>query len=217
MLTEIAEALGLPPDATAAEAIQAIEARSDPQVDALQEAAEAMTQAAKRAAAVAEDVLRGPTDDMADESALAGAGDAAEVVEFPAGARPVDIRELGAAAGGGADVWDETVTGRVWFRRDWLDRHAIDPTQCSVIGVAGESMEPTLPEGCSILVDRRRRRRHVKHIYTVRTGDGLVVKRADKDEAGRWLMVSDHPAWPSTRWPVDAEIIGEVRWMARTL
>jgi len=54
-------------------------------------------------------------------------------------------------------------------------------------------------------------------IYVVRTGEGLVVKRAGEDEAGRQLMVSDHPAWEDAPLPADAEVIGEVVWMARTL
>ena len=45
---------------------------------------------------------------------------------------------------------------------------------------------------------------------------GLIVKRAEKDENGQWLLVSDHPAWEPVPWG-DAQMIGEVKWMARTL
>ena len=34
--------------------------------------------------------------------------------------------------------------------------------------------------------------------------------------AGRWRLVSDHPAWAPVPWPSGAEIVGEVRWAART-
>ncbi len=85
------------------------------------------------------------------------------------GARPVDVRELDAAAGTGATDLDETVTGRLWFQRDWLDRHGLDATQCVIIGVHGDSMEPTLPRGCSILVNRTGRRRRVGRVYVLRT------------------------------------------------
>ena len=73
-------------------------------------------------------------------------------VEYDAGDEspmrdPVDVNEVASAAGGGAEVFDETVVGRLWFRRDWLQRNAIDPKQCNVISVRGESMEPTLPDG----------------------------------------------------------------------
>ena len=133
--------------------------------------------------------------------------------------RPVEVVEVAAAAGGGAEVYDETVVGRLWFRRDWLDRHSIDPAQCNVITVRGESMEPTLPDGCSVLVDRNegRRRHRAGRIYVMRTQDGLVVKRAGQDEEGNWQVVSDHPGWETTPWSDDTEIIGEVRWMARGL
>ena len=132
---------------------------------------------------------------------------------------PVDVNEVAAAAGGGAVIFDETVVGRLWFRRDWLARHAIDPKQCNVISVRGESMEPTLPDGCSILVDRSqgRRRRRVGRILVMRTEDGLVVKRVGRDEEGNWLIESEHPAWPPVPWSDTTEIVGEVRWLARVL
>ena len=80
-------------------------------------------------------------------------------------------------------------------------------------------MEPTLTDGGSILIDRNRRSRLVGHIYVVRTDDGLIVKRAGKNRAGNWQLVSDNPdkkEWPTLRWPNDAEVIGEVKWAART-
>ena len=46
---------------------------------------------------------------------------------MPSGARPVDVVELAAAAGGGARVASEEVTGCVWFRRDWLEQSRPQP------------------------------------------------------------------------------------------
>ena len=132
---------------------------------------------------------------------------------------PVEVVELAAAAGGGAHVLDESPVGRLWFREDWLMRQGIDPILCSVITVRGESMEPTLPDGCSILVDRSqgRRRRRVGRILVLRTDDGLVVKRVGKDEDGRWEIQSDHPGWETVPWTGGTEIIGEVRWYGVTV
>ena len=146
--------------------------------------------------------------DLADPDALANA---ANENEIPPGARPVDVVELAAA--------DERVAGRLWFTRAWLDRRGIDATRCVAIGVRGESMDPTLPEGCSILVDRARMRRRSGRIYVVLGGDGLIVKRAVKDETSQWLLASDNPApeYAPIPWPADAETIGEVRWMARSV
>ena len=132
------------------------------------------------------------------------------------GARSVGTREVEAAAGGGAVNLDEApVKGPVWFRRDWLDDHAIDPTRCVVISVRGESMEPTLPAGTKILVDRARTRRRAGRIFVVNTGEGLVVKRLGR-RGRQWLLLSDHPSWEPAPWPRDADVIGEVRWASRT-
>ena len=136
---------------------------------------------------------------------------------MPLGARPVDVAELTAAAGGGAKAASEEVAGCVWFRRDWLESRGLDPRQCAVIGVRGESMEPTLPNGSSILVDRSRTAWRLERIYVVRTDDELVVRRAGEAEDGRRLLVSDHRSWGVMTWPVGAALVGEVRWVARTL
>ena len=131
--------------------------------------------------------------------------------------RQVEVVELAAAAGCGSTDLDETVTGYVAFSRAWLDRRALDPTRCIVIHVRGESMEPTLPDGCSILVNRARRQRRNGHIYVLCTDDGVVVKRLDKGEDGKWRLQSDHPSWSPVPWTNSCETIGEVRWMAREL
>ena len=49
---------------------------------------------------------------------------------------------------------------------------------CVVIRVQGESIEPLPYERDLILVDRRRTRRQEDRVYVMRTGDGVVVKRA---------------------------------------
>ena len=134
----------------------------------------------------------------------------------PPGARSVGTREVAAAAGGGTvNLDDAPVKGPVWFRRDWLDGQGMDPTRCVVISVRGESMEPTLPAGSKILVDRDRTRRRAGRIFVVATGEGLVVKRLER-RGRQWFLASDHPSWQPMPWPREAEVIGEVRWASRT-
>ena len=156
------------------------------------------------------------TSELADNGALAHLGVSAETRDTLA-ARAVTVWDVASAAGWGALFDTEHAVGRLSFRRAWLDRHAIDATQAAVISVAGESMEPTLPDGSVILVDRARRRRRVGRVFVVRAEDGLLVKRAGKDRDGRWQLRSDNPTWHPVPWSADAEVVGEVRWMARTL
>ncbi len=139
--------------------------------------------------------------------------------DIPPGARPVDVHGVRAAGGGGSLVESEMVRGQAWFRQDWLDSHGLDATRCAIIQVSGDSMAPTLSAGCSILVNRAETRRQAGRIYVLRMEEGLVVKRAGRSEDGGWLLTSDNesPDWPSVPWPREAEVIGEVRWMAKTL
>ncbi len=134
----------------------------------------------------------------------------------PSDRSPVRLTEVASAAGVGAEVYDETPVGLLWFRNDWLQSHSIDPERSNIISVRGASMEPTLLDGCSILVDRKRREPHEDRIYVMRTEEGLVVKRLGLDEEDRWELRSDNPDWQTTLMSHGTDIIGEVRWTART-
>ena len=141
----------------------------------------------------------------------------AVIEDEPNNAHPLSVVEVEAAAGGGAAVDWEEVTGHVWFRRDWLDKHSIDPKRSVIMKVTGESMEPILMDGASILVDRARTRRRAGHIYVIRTDDGLVAKRLGRNRKGVWQLESVHCEHTPVAWDRFMEVIGEIRWTARTL
>ena len=152
------------------------------------------------------------TTDLTDPEALAAPK--GELIEFPTGAKPIVVHRLATAAGSGALDLDESIKTYAWFRSEWLSRKGLVAEKCSIISVMGESMEPTLPDGCVILIDQNRTRRRNDGIFVLRTEDGLIVKRAGKDKKGNWLLVSDHPEWKPVPWPDDAKTLGEVKWSA---
>ena len=183
--------------------------------------ADGLTHAA-RELQVSTDYLLGLTDHPAPAATLA-----AKVSELDdAGAlAPADSREfrpvlltqgMGIAAGAGANAADERVLGSLAFRDDWLRRHHLNPTRCRVIEVDGRSMEPTLEHRAVILVDFQRTVRRHNKIFAVRTEDGPVVKRLQRDEDG-WRLVSDNTAYTPVPWPRDGQVIGQVMWTGRTL
>ena len=133
-------------------------------------------------------------------------------IDIP-GALPIEIRDPDTLYDGPPEG---SASESLWFKRDWLSSHGLDPAKCLIVRVQGESMGNTLPDGCSALVDLGRRERREGRIYALRTERGLAVGRAAKDSAGGWLLESDHPEREALAWPEDAEIIGEVRWMARS-
>ena len=202
--SEILEIVGLSEETSLSEAVQTIKQR----IETGEQAGKLLQQAVREIYAIAQEEKAELEALLSDETATAVKGSPS---------RPVVTYELAAAAGGGAMELDETPTGIVYFRYDWLTQHGLDAKQCCVMGVVGESMETMLPDGCAILVNRRSGiRRRVDHLYVVINDLGLIVKRAGKDEDGQWLLVSDHPAWEPVPWG-DAQMIGEVKWMARTL
>ena len=198
-----------------------IEAGELPRVDPV---ARVLLAAAREVAEIRDDPSvsppRTPPANGLEDSGALGVHAAEDGATDVHGAQSVQMIEMEAAAGGGAyNLDDAPVRGPVWFRRDWIDSRGMDPTQAVVISVRGDSMEPTLPAGCKILVDRQRRRRRVGNIYVITTSDGLIVKRMGRGEGGRWLLVSDNdsPDWSDVPWPDDAVVAGEVKWMAREL
>lgn len=132
----------------------------------------------------------------------------------------IAIVEVDAAAGPGALVGYEHVIGDMKFPREWLRTQNLVAERCRLIRVVGESMEPTLPDSGLILVDLQRKERGDGKICVIRIGDDLIVKRTVEDRQAGWLLWSDNPdkrVWPSVPWPDDAEVVGQVRWVSRTL
>ena len=132
----------------------------------------------------------------------------------------VAISEIDTSAGAGAVVQDEKVTGHMKFPDRWLRNRGMLPGRCRIIRVTGDSMEPTLPNGAALLVNRGSNHRQDGKIFVIRIGEDLVVKRTVFDPEAGWLLVSDNKdktTWATRPWPENAEVVGEVKWVARSL
>ena len=211
---ELIAVLGLTEGASMADAVSTIEGRlKDAGGDSDVAAAITIQMEALRSELKAEiaDAKFAVYEGLADASALAG--DEAD----PPEARPVAVVELASVAGNGATFLSEEVSGRVWFRRAWLDEHDLDAEQCAVIGVMGDAMEPTLVDGAKILIDRGQTDWRAGDIFVIQAPDGLMVRRAGEDANGNALMLSDNPSSETAALPDEAQIIGRVVWTARTL
>ena len=126
---------------------------------------------------------------------------------------PVEIRELDAAYDAPAAT---QAAGSLWFGRDWLSRQGLDSTRCLLVRIKDDSMAATLPDGCSVLVNREQTQLREGRLFAFNHEGKLLVRRAGKDASGTWLLECDHPDWETVTWPDDAVVVGEVRWMART-
>lgn len=140
----------------------------------------------------------------AGNESIAAAADSVTVIEL----------EATAGAGTGGELFREEQKGLVWFRRGWLERRGLEAANCVIMGVRGKAMQPHIPDGCSILVDRASREWIEGRILVIWGEEiGLAVKRAAEDENGARIMISDNPYWPDVPLPAGARIIGRVRWL----
>jgi phage repressor protein C with HTH and peptisase S24 domain len=100
--------------------------------------------------------------------------------------------EVRLAAGSGETVDEEALVGYVVFRRDWLLDHKLQPKNLSLVEVTGRSMEPTLSNGDSVLVDHSRRELYNGKVYALNVDDSLKGKRVRRAHGG-WEAESDSP------------------------
>ncbi len=131
----------------------------------------------------------------------------------------VGIDEVDTTVGADSTVGDEKITRRLKFPYPWLRKHGLRAHMCRVVRVAGEAMEPTVPDGSAILIDAGSTERRDGRIFVVRIRDELLVRRLVQDPEAGWLLFSDNPdkaARPTVPWPEEATIVGEVKWLGRT-
>ena len=120
--------------------------------------------------------------------------------------------ELRASAGGGAEVFDEG------YELIDVDRRLMEKVigripdgEIEAIHVEGESMEPTLPDGCIAFVDRSQTDAGKDGIFVASTANGLFVKRIRRRADGSVELISDNPLYaPEALPPEEVRIVGRV-------
>lgn len=129
-----------------------------------------------------------------------------------------DVR---ASAGLGALVHAETIAEHLAFRRDWLSRLGITPANGILAEIAGDSMEPTIPDGALILINTAVHRVQNGYIYAIRREDELLVKRVQIRVDGTVVLISDNARYDREEFSadraVDLHVVGQVVWNAYAL
>lgn len=76
--------------------------------------------------------------------------------------------------------------------RGWVDRKGFDPANLLAIQVKGESMEPTLYEGDTVVINLADKTPQDNAVFALNYDGEAVVKRMSRD-AGNWWLMSDNP------------------------
>lgn len=126
-----------------------------------------------------------------------------------------------ASMGYGVTVFDETQTGEYQISTKLAKDLSINAGQSEMIIASGDSMEPTIEGGDSLLIDTSQKEVYDGRIYCVRIEGQLYAKRLQKIPPSTIVVISDNQKYKSFEInfsqtiDYDFEVIGEVRWWGR--
>lgn len=129
---------------------------------------------------------------------------------------------VSASMGYGLTVYDETQTGTYAINNKLAKDLGINLNKSEFIFAKGDSMEPTIIGGDSLLIDLTKKEVYDGAIYCVRIDGEIYAKRLQKIPPNKIKVISDNkdkydPFYIelSNDLNFDFEIIGEVRWWGR--
>lgn len=125
-----------------------------------------------------------------------------------------------ANAGHGTVAEDQAPYGSLAFRRDWLRQLGVSALDAWIINADGDSMEPTIRAGDSLLIDLSDNARKPRDgIFIIRSGELLQVKRLQWRPGGRVAVTSDNPAYKpfeiKAQQDPETAVVGRVVWVGK--
>ena len=132
----------------------------------------------------------------------------------------VEEVDLALGMGGGAFADMAESKGMVPFKSDWLRGIHTGPAESlRVVRGAGDSMQPTILDGDTVLIDTAQRSVFDQdRIWAVFWGDLGMIKRVRRMPSGNYLLMSDN----QTIRPIEAaddemHVLGRVIWIGRRI
>lgn len=122
-----------------------------------------------------------------------------------------------ASAGQGALVEAENIDQHLAFKESWLRKSGINPANLIAIYARGDSMEPTIFSGDSLVIDKTKDTvTSDGGVYVINYDGELFVKRVQKQLDGLVAITSDNKNYRDMTIPVQdlskLKIIGRVVW-----
>jgi phage repressor protein C with HTH and peptisase S24 domain len=123
------------------------------------------------------------------------------------------------SAGGGSFETEPEIEEYYSFRKDWLVRKG-QPKFMVLMDIFGNSMEPELKDGDTVLIDRSQKVIFSGAIYAVGLADTIVIKRLEQ-QYKELVLISENKRYPIMRFKEEemdrVRIIGKVIWLCRKL
>ena len=124
------------------------------------------------------------------------------------------------SAGNGTSVDQEPVTRLLAFRRKWLAFRGLHEKDLAVVFAKGDSMEPTISDNNTIMVDRSDSIPQDGRMYVMRVDGHLLVKRTQIVPGQGVQLISDNKDYPPMLVKIDGsdsdlEVVGRVVWIGK--
>ena len=119
------------------------------------------------------------------------------------------------SAGSGSFETDAEVKGLYAFRAEWL-RAKGNPDKMVLMEVSGDSMEPMLRNGDTVLIDKGQDDVVPGKVYAVGIEDTVVVKEVER-LPGKLVLRSSNPAYPPVEIAMQGDLADGVRVIGRVI
>jgi phage repressor protein C with HTH and peptisase S24 domain len=123
------------------------------------------------------------------------------------------------SAGGGSFETEPDIKEFYSFRKDWLSKKG-KSRDMILMDIFGNSMEPELKEGDTVLIDQSQKAVLAGAIYAVGFDDTIVIKRLEK-RPKELVLLSENERYPMMRFRDEemdnVRIIGKVIWVCREM
>jgi len=123
------------------------------------------------------------------------------------------------SAGGGSFETEPDIKEFYSFRKDWLSKKG-KARDMVLMDIFGNSMEPELKEGDTVLIDQSQKAVLAGAIYAVGFDDTIFVKRLEK-RPKELVLLSENERYPMMRFRDEemdsVRIIGKVIWVCREM
>lgn len=121
------------------------------------------------------------------------------------------------SAGGGSFEVGTEIQGYYAFQQEWLRRKG-EPKRMVLMDIFGNSMEPELKDGDTVLIDESQKDIIAGALYAVGVDDTIMVKRVEK-HPNKLVLRSDNqnylPIYLEGEETQSIRIIGKVIWAGR--
>jgi len=119
------------------------------------------------------------------------------------------------SAGGGSFESDAEIRGHYAFRTDWL-RSKGKPEKMVLMEVSGDSMEPELRDGDTVLINQGQTEILAGKVYAVGIEDTVVVKQVER-RPGMLVLRSANRAYTHIEIDMSGDLADTVRIIGRVI